>query len=172
MTERDPSCSTEREAVADTRASRPGYQVAVSRCDDCKRTFAEADGHSVELDPAMVAAIECDHTAIPVSPEGRATQTIPPAIRRAVVGAFHHRRAVPGCGNATWLDVHHIHPRASGGDHAPGNLLLVCSTHHRRLHDGQLGVERAGDRLLFRHGDGTRYRSDHFWRWLAAPGPG
>ena len=34
------------------------YQVVVSRCDNCKRTFAEADGRSVQLDPATVAAIE------------------------------------------------------------------------------------------------------------------
>jgi len=146
---------------------RPGYQVGVSRCDDCARTFAEADGHSVQLDPATVAAIECDHTDIPVSLEGRATQTIPPSVRRGVVRAFHHRCAVPGCGNATWLDVHHIRHRASGGTHAPGNLVLLCSTHHRRIHDGQLQVYRDGDRLSFRHGDGTPFLSNIFWRWSA-----
>ncbi len=139
---------------------RPGYQVAISRCDDCARTFAEADGYSVQLDPAMVAAIECDHTDIPMSLEGRTSQTIPPAVRRAVVAAFHHRCAVPGCRNATWLDVHHIRPRARGGGHAPRNLVLLCSTHHRLLHDDKLLLERAGGRLFFHHAeratDGSR----------------
>ncbi len=151
-------------------AGRPGYQVAVSRCGDCARTFAEADGHSVQLDPAMVAAIECDHVDIPVSLEGRASQTIPPAIRRALVSAFHHRCAVPGCGNATWLDVHHIRHRAHGGAHAPGNLLLLCSSHHRRIHDGMLLVDRDGGQLRFRHADGTPYGRDMCWRWSAPPG--
>ncbi len=151
-------------------AGRPGYQVAISRCDDCARSFAEADGDSVQLDPALVAAIECDHTDIPMSLEGRASQTIPPAIRRAVVSAFHHRCAVPGCGNATWLDVHHIRHRAHGGSHAPGNLLLLCSSHHRRVHEGDLRVNRDHGRLRFRRADGTPYGRDLFWRWSAPAG--
>ncbi len=151
----------------DAGGGRPGYQVAVSRCDDCARVFVEADGRSVQLDAATVAAIECDHTRIPASLEGRATQSIPPSVRRAVVRAFHHRCAVPGCGNATWLDVHHIRHRARGGTHAPGNLVLLCSTHHRRVHDGHLQVHGDGQRLLFRHGDGTPFRSGLFWRWSA-----
>lgn len=133
----------------DAAAGRPGYQVAVSRCDDCERRFVEADGRSVQLDAATVAAIECDHVAVPRSLEGRATQTIPPAVRRAVVSAFHHRCAVPGCGNATWLDVHHIRHRSRGGDHSRDNLLLLCSTHHRLIHGGHLRVERGGDRPVF-----------------------
>ncbi len=152
-------------------AGRPGYQVAVSRCDDCGRVFAEADGASVQLDPAMVAAIDCDHTRVPASLEGRASQTIPPAVRRAVVAAFHHRCAVPGCGNATWLDVHHIWPRARGGGHVPGNLLLLCSTHHRLIHEGRLGVERVGGRLVFRRAEGSRYRSA-VWRGSDLQVPG
>ena len=38
-------------------------------------------------------------------------------------------------------DIHHMLPRASGGKHGFDNLAAICSTHHRRIHEGTLGVE-------------------------------
>jgi hypothetical protein len=45
----------------------------------------------------------------------RAHQTIPPAVRRAVLQRDHHRCCVPGCKNAAFLDIHHIQPRSRKG---------------------------------------------------------
>lgn len=93
----------------------------------------------------------------------RAKQDVPPAVRRAVLRRDHGRCRVPGCRNATFLDVHHIVPRAEGGLHHADNLLTVCCAHHRALHRGEIGVERneregnAGVEVCFRHADGTAY---------------
>lgn len=40
------------------------------------------------------------------------------------------------CGARRWVEVHHIHPRAAGGDHRLENLITLCSAHHRQTHSG------------------------------------
>ena len=89
---------------------------------------------------------------------GRATQTIPPALRRAVLLRDQHRCQVPGCNNVSWLDVHHIELRSDGGRHSMQNLICVCGSHHRAAHRGQLIIDRnEAGALRVRHADGTEY---------------
>jgi hypothetical protein len=67
---------------------------------------------------------------------------------------------VPGCRNATFVDVHHLRPRSEGGTHEIENLVTLCAAHHRAIHDGRLfckGTPATG--LTFRHAGGTRYGS-------------
>ncbi|HEU4583036.1 MAG TPA: HNH endonuclease signature motif containing protein [Polyangiaceae bacterium] len=78
----------------------------------------------------------------------RARQEIPPALRRAVLRRDERRCRVAGCRNATFLDLHHIRPRSEGGSHSAGNLVTLCSAHHRALHRGEL--RSAGDAGDFR----------------------
>ena len=96
--------------------------------------------------------------AAPGAGVSRAKQTIPPALRRAVLARDRHRCSVPGCTHATFVDVHHIRPRSEGGRHEASNLLTLCSAHHRAAHRGELHIERDLDAILrFRHADGTVY---------------
>jgi hypothetical protein len=91
-------------------------------------------------------------------PSPRANQNIPPAVRRAVLARDHHRCRVPGCTHSTFVDVHHIRPRAEGGSHEPHNLITLCSAHHRASHRGELIIEaHRGGEPTFRHADGTAY---------------
>jgi hypothetical protein len=88
----------------------------------------------------------------------RAQQDIPPAIRRWVLRRDGGRCAFPGCRHATFLDVHHIQPRAEEGAHDPNNLITACSAHHRAIHRGEVSLEgsvSAG--LRVRHANGTAY---------------
>jgi HNH endonuclease len=87
----------------------------------------------------------------------RAQQTIPPAVRRAVLQRDHHRCCVPGCKNATFLDIHHIQPRSEGSRNNPENLRSICGAHHRCVHRGQLIIERDTNGLRFLHADGRPY---------------
>ncbi len=90
----------------------------------------------------------------------RATQTIPPSVRRRVLARDSSRCAVPGCRHAVFLDVHHIEPRADGGRHHLDNLVTLCGAHHRAVHRGTLLIHRelaGGFRYL--HGDGSDYGS-------------
>lgn len=114
--------------------------------------------------PEIVEMAECDAQRLPAietetpnadsaSPEHarmgtRAKQNIPPAVRRAVLQRDERRCRVPGCRNATFLDLHHLRPRSEGGSHTPENLVTVCSAHHRALHRGELHSE--GGAVQFR----------------------
>jgi hypothetical protein len=87
----------------------------------------------------------------------RAKQTIPPALRRAILARDQHRCSVPGCMNATFLDLHHILPRSEGGDNVLANLHTLCGAHHRAVHRGQLIIERDASGLRFLHAKGRPY---------------
>jgi len=88
----------------------------------------------------------------------KATQTVPPAVRRAVLCRDQHRCQVPGCRHATFVDVHHIQAREEGGGHEPENLLTLCSAHHRACHRSALSIQgSAPTALRFQHADGTTY---------------
>ena len=65
---------------------------------------------------------------------GRATRSIPPAIRRALVARDRHCRA-PGCDRPpAWCDGHHIRHWEDGGPTSLDNLVLLCRRHHREMH--------------------------------------
>src|SRR6185503_9073372 len=91
-------------------------------------------------------------------PRLRATQSIPPALRREVVLRDRGRCVVPGCRHATFVDVHHIRWRTDGGAHDADNLAVLCGAHHRAVHRGQLWISgRTTSGLAFRHADGSAY---------------
>jgi 5-methylcytosine-specific restriction endonuclease McrA len=88
----------------------------------------------------------------------RARQSVPPALRRAVLTRDRHRCTVPGCTHATFVDVHHVQPRSEGGRNHASNLLTLCSAHHRAAHHGELLIDREREgSFRFRHADGAAY---------------
>ena len=88
----------------------------------------------------------------------RAKQSIPPALRRAVVLRDERRCQVPGCRNIKYLDVHHLELRSEGGQHSASNLVCLCGAHHRATHRGKLLLYRSdAGTLQVRHADGSAY---------------
>lgn len=66
---------------------------------------------------------------------GRATRTVPPALRRALNTRDGGCR-YPGCDRPpSWTDAHHLTLWADGGPTALHNLVLLCRPHHRMVHD-------------------------------------
>jgi Holliday junction resolvasome RuvABC DNA-binding subunit len=54
--------------------------------------------------------------------------------------------------------LHHVKPRAEGGDHDPETLVTLCGVHHRAAHVGALVVTGSySSGFVFRHADGKRY---------------
>jgi hypothetical protein len=165
-------------------SGRSSYQLAVSVCPSCKRGFQQARGELVELGREAVDMACCDaqhvgdvdpdvsdaHVGAPAQASAtgsttgsatgrsRATQTIPPRIRRQVLRRAGGCCEVSGCTNSRFVDVHHCDPRAEGGGHDPTRLLVLCGAHHRAVHDGRVIVQgHARSGYTFRHADGTRY---------------
>jgi hypothetical protein len=50
------------------------------------------------------------------------------------------------CGDAKWIDVHHVIEVANGGPTTPENLITLCRAHHRMWHDHSGGTNRIRDR--------------------------
>jgi hypothetical protein len=136
--------------VGENRAN--GEHAAAKQNDDAHDT-----GRSSEKTP-VGPIIKSSETH--VGARARATQSIPPALRRQVMRRDHGRCVVPGCRHATFVDLHHIEARSDGGEHADDNLIVLCSAHHRALHRGQLEiVSSVREGMLFRRADGLRYGS-------------
>ncbi len=102
-------------------------------------------------DAAVVAMIERDGRPLSV---GRRTRAIPPALRRALRSRDQGCR-FPGCTHTRHLHAHHIQHWARGGRTEIGNLIQLCSHHHRLVHEGGYGVRlRSGSRVEFSRPDG------------------
>ena len=79
---------------------------------------------------------------------GTPTNLINGSLRRAVIARDRHC-AFPGCDQPpAACQVHHIKPRAHGGETALGNLVLLCAFHHL------IAVHQWGWTLTL-HADGT-----------------
>jgi hypothetical protein len=72
----------------------------------------------------------------------------------------------PGCGARRFTEAHHLRWWRHGGRTDLDNLAVICSFHHRLVHEHGWSVKRqaTGD-LLWRRPDGTRYESG------PSPGP-
>ena len=80
---------------------------------------------------------------------GRKTRSIPPAIRRALKRRDQGCR-FPGCTCSRFVDAHHIQHWADGGETCMDNLVLLCRTHHRLVHEAGYGVHfEAGEGAVF-----------------------
>jgi hypothetical protein len=87
----------------------------------------------VACDAGLVAAVVDARAG--VLDVGRRTRAIPTAIKRAL-WLRDHRCRFPGCPNTRFVHGHHINHWLHGGPTALDNLLLLCSFHHRLVHEG------------------------------------
>ncbi len=128
---------------------RASYQILMTMCQRCGQAEQDGRGEAVLVDPEVAAAAECD--AQRVDEAGHVAQDIPPATRRLVMRRHHGRCGVPGCRNATYVDIHHVVFRSDGGTHDPELLMVLCGAHHDAVHRGALRIEgtwSAGFRFL------------------------
>ena len=75
---------------------------------------------------------------------GRRTRSIPAALRRAMTARDRGCR-FPGCTHTRYVDGHHAHHWADGGETKLSNLVSLCRFHHRQVHEGQIVVQRLDD---------------------------
>jgi Domain of unknown function (DUF222)/HNH endonuclease len=120
------------------------------------------------LEPEVVRRLGCDAEVLSLieSPDGRVlsvgrrTRSIPSAMRAALDSRDQGCR-FPGCERRRFLDGHHVHHWAHGGDTSLGNLVLLCRAHHRLVHEGSFSVSLGKDgSARFRRPDGSVIEDD------------
>ena len=101
----------------------------------------------------VLVATRGDGTPIDVGHRQRRLTT---ALRRALLARDRSCR-FPGCGARRHLHGHHIRHWADGGPTDLANLAVVCSFHHRYLHEHDIDIElRPGGAHEFVFPDGRR----------------
>ncbi len=128
------------EAVATTK---PPYQLAITTCRHCARSFQIGGGLEVEVSPATLERARCDaHHLGDLEAEvpSRIVASVTPRVRRHVMTRDGFQCRVPGCRSKRNLDVHHIVFQSRRGSHKASNLITLCSGHHQQLHEGALVV--------------------------------
>ena len=99
--------------------------------------------------------LTCDGTLVTVVEDeqgspldvGRKQRTVSTVLRRALY-ARDRGCTFPGCHRQRYLDAHHLHHWADGGATSLENLTVLCTHHHRQLHEGGFRIEREGDAAL------------------------
>jgi hypothetical protein len=147
------------------------YQILVHVDESALR--GEAGRSDLPLE--TVRRLCCDGSVVTVAEDeagepldvGRKHRTVSTALKRAL----HSRDrgcSFPGCQRRRYLDAHHVVHWADGGETSLENLALLCTFHHRVLHEGGFKIERSAERTLrFLRPDGRAipsggYRLDDF----------
>ena len=129
---------------------RARHQIMTTVCVQCSRGWQDAAGQMIAIDTVGVELAECDAQRVGTDREAeRATQDIPPKVRRFVWRRDHGKCGVPSCRASRNIDIHHVVQRAHRGNHEAGNLLLLCGGHHRALHEGKLRITGLAPDLTF-----------------------
>ena len=112
---------------------------------------------------------DCDGTPLDV---GRSHRLVTAKQFRALLerdlGCRH-----PGCGSRHFLHAHHVVHWMHGGATDLDNLVLLCGTHHRALHEGVFSLLPAGSgRWRFVRADGRELLAAvHPERWIDRTSP-
>ena len=142
------------DSLSGTRAER--YQVVLHVDSDTLSADGSGLGRSELEDGTRVSyetsrRLSCDASVVPIRhgtdgsvlDVGRKTRTIPPSLRRALEARDRGCR-FPGCG-LRFTDAHHVKHWADGGETTLDNLVLLCSHHHRLVHEEGWRVEWWGE---------------------------
>jgi hypothetical protein len=143
------------EQSADALAGLAGANLSAEADQDRATVVVHVDAHILsgedgvgELDegpaihPETARRLSCDariqvalHSQGKPLGVGRAQRTVPPWLSRQLRRRDGGCR-FPGCGRTRWLHAHHLHHWANGGRTDSDNLVLLCSAHHRAVHEG------------------------------------
>src|SRR5690606_34002367 len=124
-------------------------------------TLTQGKGRSgLPVESVRRIACDCDRVVLVEDEEGeplsvgRKSRIVTAAIERALWARDKGCR-FPGCGRTRFVDAHHIVHWSTGGETALSNLMLLCSQHHRLVHEGGFRIEKDyRDRWFFKRPDG------------------
>jgi hypothetical protein len=120
----------------------PDDLVAVQDVHDRTRSMSRSVLRRLACDAGLVPIV-LDEAGTPMD-VGRRERKLTFALRRAVMVRDRSCR-FPGCGSTRHLHAHHVQHWADGGPTDLANLVLICSHHHRFVHEHGWRVEPVGD---------------------------
>jgi hypothetical protein len=133
------------EAAAASASTADRYQVVV-HVDE-----AALHGGAGRADAPLetVKRLACDSSLVVVTEDERSTpldvsrkqRTVSTSLRRALWARDRHC-TFPGCHRTRFVEAHHVHHWVDGGETSVENLVLLCSHHHRLLHEGGYRIRR------------------------------
>ena len=175
----DPTRTTEQ-ARADalveiiTRAHRTDESdhADKSSAEDAHEVLVHVDvealsgqGGESDLPLPVVKRLCCDGGVVPIYKAGeqilnvgRKQRTVPTAIKRALAARDRSCR-FPGCHHRHYLHAHHIQHWSEGGETSLENLILLCSHHHKLVHEGGFGLTATEVGYYFTRPDGRPVES-------------
>jgi hypothetical protein len=121
-----------------------------------------AHGGEADLPLPTVQRLCCDGAIVPIINGadgeplnvGRKQRIATTALGRAVY-ARDRTCTFPGCHHERYGELHHVEHWANGGETSLENIVLLCSTHHRLVHEGGFTVQQHRDgRYYFARPDG------------------
>jgi hypothetical protein len=139
-------------------ATADHYQVVVHA--DAQSLTGGAGRADVPI--ATVRRLLCDCSLVTVAEDanghpfdvGRKQRTVSTPLKRALY-ARDRGCTFPGCRRKRYLDGHHLQHWVDGGETSADNMTLLCTHHHRRLHEGGFSIVRQeGGTLRFVTADG------------------
>jgi hypothetical protein len=150
---RDASCERPQSGRRDASCERPQSGRRDASCEAPPAGRGNVSGERRHLEDGTRISHEtsrrlcCDASIVRVMRDrsgsvldvGRRTRTISPALRRALEVRDRGCR-FPGCG-LRFTDAHHVRHWADGGETSLANCLLLCTHHHRLVHEGGWRIE-------------------------------
>jgi hypothetical protein len=149
---------TEAAEAARTASVADHYQVVVHVDEAALRGSVGRSDLPIET----VKRLCCDGSVITIVEDergnpldvGRKRRTVTTALKRAL-WSRDRGCAFPGCDRKRYVDGHHIRHWADGGATNLENTVLLCSHHHRLMHEGGFSMRRdASGALCFKRPDG------------------
>ncbi len=138
----------------------PGYAELFDRSDGTTGTLWLTGLARQRLTcDAVVQTLTLDSAGIPLA-LGRSVRVVPPALRR-VLDVRDRQCTFAGCtAPPIWCQAHHLTHWEDGGPTDERNLVLLCSFHHRAVHERGFRMEwtDAGRRLRTIRPDGREVR--------------
>ncbi|WP_182348608.1 HNH endonuclease signature motif containing protein [Tomitella gaofuii] len=128
-------------------------------------------GHHGTMSTSVLRRMACDSAVTPILIDGRGTPLdlgrtarLASRAQRRALAARDHGCAFPGCTRPiAWTDAHHIIHWADGGPTDLDNLVLLCTAHHRAVHNDGWDIAMSEHRRpVFRPPSGI----DPFRRWI------
>jgi len=112
----------------------------------------DGKGGKADVPLPTIRRLCCDGAIVPIVEDaegrpldvGRKQRAVPTALKRALF-ARDRGCTFPGCHHTRFLDAHHVEHWADGGETSLDNLLVLCTAHHKLVHEGGFVIQRNRD---------------------------